>query len=65
MKKISAPTKPAREKTDVEKAIGGQPENDADARDAGLHSATSASPDEKTKRADVHSSRQPKKANKR
>lgn len=65
MKKISTPTKSAPKNTDVEEAIGGQPENDADARVAGLHSATSANSDEKTKRADVRPSPQSKKANKR
>jgi hypothetical protein len=42
MKKKPSPSKPRRNALDVQQAIGGQPENDQDAREAGLPSATSA-----------------------
>ncbi len=42
MKKKPSPSKPRGNDLDVQQAIGGQPENDQDAREAGLPSATSA-----------------------
>lgn len=42
MKKNQPPSKHPANDSSVEQALGGQPENDADARAAGLESATSA-----------------------
>lgn len=50
MKKARSSLNPRRKNSDVTQAIGGQPENDQDAREAGLSSATSANGEEKTQR---------------
>jgi hypothetical protein len=50
MKKTRSSPKSGRRDPDVHQAIGGQPENDRDARDAGLSSATSANGGDQTKR---------------
>lgn len=48
--KTSTPSKPAKKRSEAEKSIGGQPENDEDAQGAGLKSATSAKPKTRGKR---------------
>lgn len=42
MKKARSSSKPAAKDSAIRRAVGGQPENDQDAREAGLSSATSA-----------------------
>ncbi len=48
MKNPRSSEKPAARDAAIRKTIGGQPENDQDARDAGLKSATSAEPRRKS-----------------
>lgn len=50
MKKARPSSKSAANDSDIKDAIGGQPENDRDAREAGLSSATSANGAEKSGR---------------
>lgn len=66
MKKPRSSSKSVAKDSDIKRAIGGQPENDRDARDAGLSSATSArGAERKTGRSATRTARSSAKAGKK
>jgi hypothetical protein len=64
MKNVRTSPKSTSKDSDIKQAVGGQPENDQDAREAGLSSATSANGQEKVRHGVQRPSRAATKADK-